>query len=84
MNIDAKDIRLHLVRMREWKGMPKKGNRSTYRYKGPGISVLVDYVVTAICTPDDESCEVTSYDAEIVIKTVSGKQTLRTHGICGS
>lgn len=84
MNINGRDIKLNLVRMYEPKRLLRKGTRSTYRYSAPGINVLLNYVVTGACAPDDESCEVIPYDAAITITATSSKQNLRAHGICGS
>jgi hypothetical protein len=61
-----------------------KGQKSTYRYRGDGIEVLVRYVVTELCAPEDESCEVVTYDAVLTVAMGSAKTAVRAHGICGS
>lgn len=84
MNIGGRDTALALVESSGAKRESKKGDRSTYHYRGEGVDVVVKYVVTGVCAPDDESCEVTNYDALITVATRSAKRTIRAHGICGS
>ena len=84
MNINGRDAALKLIEPKEPKGEPKKGESSTYRYRGAGVEVVVRYVVTGICAPDDESCEVTNYKALVTVTTASGTRALPAHGTCGS
>jgi hypothetical protein len=84
MNIDGLDQALKLAWSSEEKGSLKIGKRSAYRYEGPGVTVSVRYVVTGMCKPDDESCEVTDYNAAVAVTTRSGMRRIQTHGICGS
>ncbi len=84
MNIGGRDTALKLVRSTGGNSELKKGDRLTYRYHGEAVDVVVRYVVTGVCAPDDESCEVTNYDATVTVQTRSGKRTVRAHGICGS
>ena len=84
MNIGGSDKALMLVESFGVKDELKKGSRSTYRYRGDAVEVVVRYVVTGLCAPNDESCEVVNYDAVVTVITRSGKRTLRAHGICGS
>jgi hypothetical protein len=84
MNVDGRDRLLALGKSSEPKGEPKPGLRSMFLYRGDGVEVVVRYVVTKVCAPDDESCEVITYDANVTVKAQSGKRTIRTHGICGS
>ena len=62
MNIDGRDQPSKLAAWSE----PKR------RYEAGGVLVNVRYVVTGICKPDDESCEVPSYDALVTVKARSG------------
>jgi len=63
MNIGGRDEVLMLVESSGAKDEPKKGSRSTYLYRGNAVEVVVQYVVTGLCAPNDESCEVVNYDA---------------------
>lgn len=84
MNIDGRDRPLKLTASSEPKIKLKVGRRSMYRYQGDGVTVNVRYIVTGICKPDDESCEVTNFDAVVTVTTGSGVRRLEVHGICGS
>ena len=84
MNIDGKDTNLKLVSRREPKGDPKKGDRSTWNYSAKGTTVRVDFVVTGVCDPNDESCEVTYYDVTIAVTRGNDKQVVKAKGLCGS
>jgi len=57
MNIGGGDKALTLVQSPEPEVESKKGRRSTYRYRGDDVEVVVEYVVTGVCSPDDEKCE---------------------------
>jgi hypothetical protein len=84
MNIDGRDTPLMLVESKERKGEPQKGDHSSFRYRGKGIEATIGYVVVGLCAPDDESCEVISYDASLTVTTRSGRRVLTAHGVCGS
>jgi hypothetical protein len=84
VNLGGRDTPLKLVGSSGANREHKKGDRLMYHYRGEGVNVVIKYIVTGVCAPDEESCEVTNYDAEITIATRSGKRTLRAHGICGS
>jgi hypothetical protein len=84
MNIDGRDVHLAPVSSRDKKTELKKGDRSVFRYRGNGVEVAVTYVVTGLCAPDDERCEVTKYNATITVTLGSAKRVLAAHGICGS
>lgn len=84
MNIDGRDRPLKLAASSEPKSKLKVGRRSMYRYQGDGVTVNIRYIVTGVCKPDDESCEVTNFDAVATVSTRSGVRRLDAHGICGS
>jgi hypothetical protein len=84
MNIDGKDRMLKLVSHREPKGAPRKGDRSTWNYADKETKVRIDFVVTRVCDPNDESCEVTWYDATITVTRKNGKGVVNVKGVCGS
>jgi hypothetical protein len=84
MNIDGHDLRFKLVRSTDSQKEPRKGDRSRYWYASGSITVEVDYTVTGICPPDDESCEVIYYRAIIHISSGPLKKSIVAHGLCGS
>ena len=84
MNINGKDLNLKLVSHNEPHGVLKKGDRSTWTYSRQGIKVRVDFVVTGLCPPGDEACEVTYYDATITVTRGNNKQLVIVKGVCGS
>lgn len=84
ININRRDVELTLIKSQDDHREPKIGDRSVYRYRGKGIEVTVKYVVTGVCAPENESCEVTHYDATITTVTPSAKRTIRAHANCGT
>ena len=82
MNIDGKDVRLMPDGPGKGSG-EKVGSRSSEKYKATGISVLIDFVVTRVCDPDDESCESTSYDATFTVTKAGRKRVVKAKGLCG-
>jgi hypothetical protein len=84
MNINGQDVELSLVRSKESTRSVKKGDRSSFWYAGDGIEARVDYVVTGLCPPDDESCEVIYYSATIHLTTRFSKRDVKAYGVCGS
>jgi hypothetical protein len=83
MNINGHDILFNLVRSTDTRKQPRKGDRSQYWYSAGSISVEVDYTVTGVCPPDDESCEVSDYRATIRITAASARRSITAHGLCG-
>jgi hypothetical protein len=84
LNISGHDVHLKLVRSREPKREARKGDRSSYWYKGDDVTVRVDRVVTQLCRPDDENCEIIGSEGTIVVTTRSAKRIVAARGICGS
>jgi hypothetical protein len=83
MNINGHDTRFTLVRSTESRKQPKKGDRSTYWYASGPTTVEVDYTVTGVCPPDDESCEVFYYRAMIHVTSGVLRKSVAAHGLCG-
>jgi hypothetical protein len=83
MNIDGRDMKLKLIgSTKGWVG--GVGTRSHERFRASGIAVRVDFVVTGVCRPDDESCESTDYDATFTVTKAGRKRTIiKAKGICG-
>jgi hypothetical protein len=84
MNLDGRDTKLKPTSHREPKSEPKKGDRSTFNYAAKGTSVRVDFVATEVCSPNDDGCEVTSYDATITLTRGAARQVVKAQGICGT
>jgi hypothetical protein len=84
MNLGGLDIRLTLARPEESGSTPPKGDLSRHWYRGKNLQVRVDYTVSGLCPPDDESCEVIYYDAEIHLVSGRSQWTLAAHGLCGT
>ena len=82
MNIDGRDVRLNLVNRAGPKN-EKVGSHSTELYQAQGIKVTARYVTTAICEPNDENCESTSYDATFTVMKGKRQQTVKLTGVCG-
>lgn len=83
MNINGHDTRFTLVRSTESRKQPRKGDRSSYWYASGSIKVEVDYTVTGVCPPDDESCEVFYYRAMIHVTSGPLRKSIVAHGLCG-
>jgi hypothetical protein len=83
MNINGHDTKLTLLRTTESRTQPKKGDRSTYWYASGPTTVEVDYTVTGVCPPDDESCEVSYFHAMIHVTSGSLGKSVAAHGLCG-
>ena len=85
VNLEGSDRSLTLVKSREnsLKRDPRIGERSSYWYAGKGLRVRVDYVVTGVCPPDSESCEVFYYRAELSITIEHRTEKVVGRGICG-
>lgn len=83
MNIDGQDVELGLEDFNESEGEVKKGDQSSWNYRTGDIRVRVDRVVTGLCDPDDEACEVIYYDATIKVVNGSRRQVVKVTGICG-
>jgi hypothetical protein len=83
MNIDDVDRRLKLANSTKGKGKPVVGNRHSETYISGETKVKIDWTVSEVCDPQDESCEVTWYSAVITVNRSGriGKVTAR--GMCG-
>jgi hypothetical protein len=83
MNIDGRDTAIRLVRT-QGSSLFRVGRHSASWYRGDSVEVRVNYLVAAICAPGEESCEVTSYNATIIVSLGRSKKSIVTKGICGS
>jgi hypothetical protein len=84
MNIEARDVKLTLVRKTDPRGRPRVGSMSTRRYVADDISVEATYIATKVCPPDHiESCESTDYSATLVVRKGAQVQKVKVVGGCG-
>lgn len=83
INLDGKDLELQLVDSKELKRAPKVGDREWAVCAAGDVRVRVDYLVTKVCDPKDESCEVTYYKATLTVTRKSQRTAIKTIGFCG-
>ena len=83
ININGSDKILTLTKANEKAQEETIGERSTYWYAGGDVEVAVEYVVTQVCAPNDEKCEVTYYRAELTVSANHRKVKLSGHAVCG-
>jgi hypothetical protein len=85
MNIDGKDVILKLVKSNEKVGLKetKVGSTHSEFYKSGEVEVGIEYVVTGVCEPEDESCESTAYSATITVTRNGVYQKIKASGSCG-
>jgi len=83
VNVNGKTFKLRLDAASKEKQVVKVGDRSWERYSSGSVKVRIDYVVTGLCDPNDEACEVIAYNALINITRGKRSRVVRTIGICG-
>jgi len=83
MNIDGKDVRLKLISESPPSSKEKVGSHRKEIYRVGKDKVEIDYVVTKVCPPRDEGCEVTWYSATITVIRGRQSQQVKALGICG-
>ena len=67
VNLDGRNVKLRLVASSKTNAKEKVGDRSWETYVARNIQVKVEYVVTDVCDPNDESCEVTYYRTKMTV-----------------
>jgi hypothetical protein len=82
INIDGKDIELKLLSRLDPR-REKVGSRSGRTYTATGIKLVATYIVTWVCPPKDEACEVTRYDGVFLITKNGPTRSLKLKGECG-
>jgi len=83
MNIDGRDIKLNFVSTTQTKRRSRaerRGDRFTDKWEAPGITVRIDYVVTAPMTNDKEYVD---YGTTITVTKNGKTQTSKATGNCG-
>jgi hypothetical protein len=82
MNIDGRNVELTVLRDEENKGV-RVGYRFFQTYGSSNLRVRIDYIVTRICDPNDEGCEVTWYEATITVTRKGSSRRTGVLGVCG-
>jgi hypothetical protein len=83
LNLDGADTWLVLVRTTRGGGAEKAGDMYSEFYRGRGYDLQVDYTVTYVCPPTDESCEFTGMNAFITVRRGAAKGHATVTGNCG-
>jgi hypothetical protein len=83
INIDGRDVDLMRAESDEPERELKVGDHFSETYTGDGLKAHIDYVVTGVCDPTDEACEVINLDATITVERNGVKQQVKTSGLLG-
>ncbi len=83
MNIAGRDVKLVLKKDTGINTRERVGSRSTVEYAAGDVRVNGTYTVTAVCDPNDESCESTQYSATFVVRKGKRSEVVRAVGSCG-
>ena len=83
IQLNGQTVKLHPVAASKRTRRERVGDRSWETFTAGDAKVRVDYVVTRVCGPREEGCEVTNYRATLTI--LRGKQRIVVKGIaaCG-
>jgi hypothetical protein len=83
MNIDGNDVSLKLIYASPASNGVLLGSRSYKKYQAKGISVLIRYVVNAICPEENPDCDEAGYIATITVSKDGRRQSIKATGMCG-
>ena len=83
INVDGKDVKLRSIAQSKDKMDEKVGDRSWETYIAGDLKVRLDYVVTKVCDPNDESCESTRYRATLTVMRGKQRRVINGAAICG-
>ncbi|HYE75913.1 MAG TPA: hypothetical protein VEF04_21390 [Blastocatellia bacterium] len=67
INVNGKNLKLNPVASSEANGEEKVGQRSWETFTARDLKIRLEKVVTKVCDPNDESCEVTYYNATLTV-----------------
>jgi hypothetical protein len=83
IKLNGEKIKMHLVASSKRRTRERVGDRSWEKYAAGNVTMRIDYVVTRVCGPKEEGCEVTNYRAVLTVSR--GAQTVVVKGIadCG-
>jgi hypothetical protein len=83
MNIDGRDVELKLIYASLATKGVTLGSRSHKKYRAKGISVVINYIVNAVCPEENPDCDSVGYAATITVTKGSRTQTIKASGMCG-
>lgn len=83
LNIDGETIRLKFMGSSKARRNERVGDRSRERYSAGNVTARIDYLVTAVCDPRDENCEVTRYSVRLTVSRAKASTTVRASAACG-
>lgn len=83
MNINGIDQRFKLDNSTQTNEAYKVGMKWSEQYSNDLYTFQINYVVTSICSPDDENCEWTGMDATIILENGESKTIVKVKGGCG-
>jgi hypothetical protein len=83
VNIDGKDLKLKLIYASPATNGVLLGSRSYKKFSAKGISILIRYVVNAVCPEENPDCDATGFIATITVTSSGHRQSLKATGMCG-
>lgn len=84
INLNGKDLTLRLLDSSpEKKRREKIGDRKWEIFNAGNTHLRVDYTISKLCDPKDESCEAIYYKAILTLTRDKQKVVLNTIGACG-
>jgi hypothetical protein len=83
INLNGKTLKLRLVAASKEKAAQTIGDRSWETYSAGSLRVRIDYIVSWLCPPNDEACEVTYYKAVMTVTRQKQKTVAKAIGLCG-
>lgn len=83
INVNGNNLKLYPVASSETDGAEKVGQQSWETFTAGNLKIRLEKIVTKICDPNDESCEVTYYEARIIVNSKRQKISEPLIGLCG-
>jgi hypothetical protein len=83
INLNGNKLKLQVVDSSPEKNEDKLGKHSWKTFAAGNLKVQLDMIVTKVCDPKDESCEVTYYNATMTVSRKAQKTAVKLIGLCG-
>jgi hypothetical protein len=83
INLNGKNIELNPVSSSEYSGEEKIGQQSWETFTSGDLKTRLEKIVTKVCDPEDESCEVTYYKARMTLIRKNERLEVELVGSCG-
>jgi hypothetical protein len=83
MNIDGRDVSLKFIYASPATNGVLLGSRYYKKYRAKGISVLIRYVVSAVCPEENPDCDEEGHIATIIVSKGGRRQSIKATGMCG-